>query len=625
MKERFNNSFVKKILFFVFFTIFMMTLYYKIIPIISNYGTEPFYEKDFTKTSKFEQIFCQNIQTLESSVSSGIKLDSYNGNMFSFQNRANTNIEYILNIEKTNGETMLLSNIIVSDEELIKKIEQFKTSRIYYICSLNSLPETNQEYLKYYQFKANQDIFKKLDVYIRIDEFDTNDYTKSLKNNYEEFSRHLKEIIAVCIISAIICIVLLISITKNTNIKRKNSYFDNLYIEEIIVIISLISIEGVKFISGEHYAIPNIIKWIIYFVIYWVITGIYFAIIKRIKSKNKDELFLMPKVLECMKYIYIPIIIYIILGIATYEFIINNSHYYIGVSGYIAVILTFSIILLHLIKLRIELIEINQKIQKIGQGEINTKIVAKNIIFIDLVENINNIKKGMKESIEEKLKSERLKTDLITNVSHDLKTPLTSIINYADLLGKEKIENEKAQKYIQILKTKSKKLKGLTEDLIEASKISSGNETINFEKLNLAEMVLQANGEFAEKFEEKRLMIISNIQKEKIILNLDSKKMWRVLENIYNNIYKYAMENTRVYVSLIEENNKVIFTIKNISKDELNISPNELIERFVRGDKSRNTTGNGLGLSISKDLVTLQKGRLNIDIQGDLFTVNIIF
>jgi len=245
-------------------------------------------------------------------------------------------------------------------------------------------------------------------------------------------------------------------------------------------------------------------------------------------------------------------------------------------------------------------------------------IECRNAELQELGKNINNLKQGMKKAVEESMKAERLKTDLITNVSHDLKTPLTSIINYTDLLKKEKIENENAQKYIEILEEKSKKLKNLTEDLIEASKISSGNETVNLEKLDLKEMVLQANGEFAEKFETKNLDVISNLPQEAVIMDLDGKKMWRVLENLYQNVYKYSLENTRVYVDLAVHDN-IVFTIKNISKEKLNISPDELMERFIRGDSSRHTGGNGLGLSIAKDLSKLNGGTLKIEIDGDLF------
>ena len=165
--------------------------------------------------------------------------------------------------------------------------------------------------------------------------------------------------------------------------------------------------------------------------------------------------------------------------------------------------------------------------------------------------------------------------------------------NHSCDIMKENIENENAQKYIEILENKSKKLKNLTEDLIEASKISSGNETVNLQKLNFAEMILQANGEFAEKYESKDLKLISKIEKEGIFAQLDSKKMWRVLENIYNNAYKHSLEGTRIYVN-VEQNDKIVFTMKNISKEELNITPEELMERFVRGDKSRTSGGNGL-------------------------------
>lgn len=237
---------------------------------------------------------------------------------------------------------------------------------------------------------------------------------------------------------------------------------------------------------------------------------------------------------------------------------------------------------------------------------------------------MNELQLKMQYHIKNEVKSEKLKADLITNVSHDLKTPITSIINYIQLLKKENIENDNAKKYIEVLDDKSLKLKNLTSDLIEISKLTSGNEQANLEKLNLIEIIMQANGEFQEKFEERNLKIISNYPKEEIYCYMDSNKMWRVLENIYNNIYKYAEENSRVYVDVKENDEDVMFSLKNISKYELNIEADELIERFVRGDKSRNLSGNGLGLSIAKELVLLQNGKFNVEIDGDLFKVNII-
>ena len=287
--------------------------------------------------------------------------------------------------------------------------------------------------------------------------------------------------------------------------------------------------------------------------------------------------------------------------------------------------LIYTIILLNQLRQKIEIIEITKKLQENMKQDNEMKIETQNKWLRPLVDNINALQSKVQTSIEEKLKSERLKTDLITNVSHDLKTPLTSIINYTDLLKKEKIENENAKKYIHILEEKTKKLKNLTEDLIEASKISSGNETIHLEKLDFKEMILQANGEFAEKLEQRKLELISNLSEENVIVPLDGKKMWRVLENLYQNVAKYSLENTRVYVELEKKNQEIVFSMKNISKEKLNISPEELMERFVRGDKSRSTSGSGLGLSISKDLVALQGGRLSIEIQGDLFVIQINF
>ena len=237
------------------------------------------------------------------------------------------------------------------------------------------------------------------------------------------------------------------------------------------------------------------------------------------------------------------------------------------------------------------------------------------------------------------MKSERLKAELITNVSHDIKTPLTSIINYVDLLKKEKIENEKVKEYIEILDNKSQRLKKLTEDLIEASKVSTGNISLNLEKINIVELINQAIGEFADKFKKNNLDVIIDAKEAEINIMADSRYMYRVIENLFSNIAKYAQNNSRVYIDLkvcpqIAQKEKtglsqnfpnVIIEIKNISKDRLNISADELMQRFVRGDKSRNTEGSGLGLSIAQNLTELQNGKFNLKLDGDLFKVELIF
>ena len=607
---------IKKILLFIIFTIIISISYLKIWPYIKENGIKIPKEKKYIETENFQREFALEIMGLESSVSWGIVEDYFYENEFNQYNRSQTNVEYIFDIEKTNGETMLLSNII--NENLEGAMKNFKNSTAYYICSLNEWPETNQSTLKYSRFKANQEIFKKLDVYIRVQNIDVKDEIYIAKEKYEDFANNYKTYLSICAVLFILFILILINVSRHINETKGFKLFNGLYIEQIVLIIGTLIYVGILVLE-RHWIIYTIYKYLIYIIYvlcYVIISEIYFCIIR--KNANKRE-FLLPKVIKHFQNIYKTIIVYIFVCLA-YVFIIKNfaSYGYYSVGIYSLIFLINTIILLHQLSLLIEISEITTKIETMGSGNMENIIECRNAELQELGKNINNLKQGMKKAVEESMKAERLKTDLITNVSHDLKTPLTSIINYTDLLKKEKIENENAQKYIEILEEKSKKLKNLTEDLIEASKISSGNETVNLEKLDLKEMVLQANGEFAEKFEEKNLDVISNLPREAVIMDLDGKKMWRVLENLYQNVYKYSLENTRVYVDLAVHDN-IVFTIKNISKEKLNISPDELMERFIRGDSSRHTGGNGLGLSIAKDLSKLNGGTLKIEIDGDLF------
>ena len=242
-----------------------------------------------------------------------------------------------------------------------------------------------------------------------------------------------------------------------------------------------------------------------------------------------------------------------------------------------------------------------------------------------IAEHINSIGSGLDTAIQERVKSERMKTDLITNVSHDLKTPLTSIINYVDLIKRENLQNSKVQEYLEVLEQKSQRLKTLTEDLVEASKASSGNLKLDMREIDFVELVQQTNGEFEEKFAMRSLELISNLPDETILIEADGDQLWRVLENLYNNTFKYAMEHSRVYIDMVRENNQVLFTIKNISDHPLNITGSELTERFVRGDVSRTTEGSGLGLSIAQSLTRLQNGTFDIIIDGDLFKACVRF
>lgn len=263
----------------------------------------------------------------------------------------------------------------------------------------------------------------------------------------------------------------------------------------------------------------------------------------------------------------------------------------------------------------------------IADGNLEYKISDENAIEIrrEMIDVINRIGEGLANAVADGVKSERMKTELITNVSHDIKTPLTSVINYVDLLKRENIEDEKIQGYLEVLDNKSQRLKVLIEDLIEASKASSGAIQLIIGRLNFNELVSQTDGEFSERFAQKNLALVSSLAPEPLIIEGDGRRIYRILENLYQNVNKYAMEGTRVYVELKKEDNRAVFTIKNISKEPLNISAAELTERFVRGEESRTTEGSGLGLSIAKSLTELHKGEFEIYMDGDLFRVTVSF
>lgn len=236
-----------------------------------------------------------------------------------------------------------------------------------------------------------------------------------------------------------------------------------------------------------------------------------------------------------------------------------------------------------------------------------------------------SISRGLKAAVTEQVKAERLKTDLITNVSHDLKTPLTSIISYVDLLKRENIESPRVQEYIAVLEQKSARLKNLTEDLVEASKASSGNISLELIPIHYTEILQQSLGEFEDKLAARSLQVLTTLPQEDILILADGRQLFRVLENLLNNCCKYALQGSRVYVDLQKDEEEATFTMKNISEAPLNVSPEELTERFVRGDVSRSTEGSGLGLSIAKSLTKLMNGKMKIEIDGDLYKVSLSF
>lgn len=377
------------------------------------------------------------------------------------------------------------------------------------------------------------------------------------------------------------------------------------------------------------------------FLVSFCFSVIWYSLVRRLKSHNlwRDSFmnWLLGKVYKgATMVVYhknttvrtlIPYNIFLIANlcsfIMTYVF---RERKYVSLIIMIVVLLMDAIVGMILFRQNAEMADIVETIMKIRKGEVDSHLEAEKLHGEnrEIAEAINNIGEGIKNAVETSMKDERMKADLITNVSHDIKTPLTSIINYVDLLKREKIQSDPVKTYIEILDSKSQRLKQLTDDLVEASKISSGNIILQKEKLNLTELINQAIGEFSEKFEEKNLVVVYDQSATEAYIYADSRRMWRIIENLFNNVCKYAMTATRVFIEVMLTDGKVIASIKNISGQQLNIGSQELTERFIRGDASRTTEGSGLGLYITKCLVEAQSGEFAINIDADLFKVTIV-
>ena len=475
------------------------------------------------------------------------------------------------------------------------------------------------------------------------------DKVLAIKNNFDVEVIYFKTIIISSIISLILFIVSILIYKKmKCEVLDRNSFYLKLYKIiplEIYIIVGLFLICNiVNFIKTSHLWYYSMLECIVYiFIGIFGLFVIYYILRKEIKSFDKPieilktslivrVLILGKKTLKDTNKVTksVPLAKRIIIlaalsvGVGTIGWFIGflfGSTLLLFLFGPILSLTIVVLYVYYLIKKLAYLSYIMEGTERIKGGDIHYKLdIIDDDNFSNLAENINNIGEGLDKAIYNQLKSERLKSELITNVSHDLKTPLTSIINYIELIKKEEdIKPEHIKDYVNVLDSKSKRLKVLIEDLFEASKASSGNLELNMEKIDITQLLRQAIGEMEEKLSNANLDLKLRAPEEKTYIMADGKKLYRVLENLLSNISKYSLDNTRVYIDIIEENDKVKLTMKNISSYELNFDPEEIMERFKRADESRNTEGSGLGLAIARDLVNAQGGRFEIDIDGDLF------
>lgn len=320
------------------------------------------------------------------------------------------------------------------------------------------------------------------------------------------------------------------------------------------------------------------------------------------------------------------IYLYLVAGIRNQNIMITFLSKY-PFKGTLLLVLIPLVCVIYSLKKSLDISIINDGLKKINSGdlEFNLYDVGEREVK-ELVDNINQIKDGYKIALNEKVKNEKLKTELISNVSHDLKTPLTSIINYVNILNGDNITEEERRYYLSILDKNSKRLKSLIEDLFEISKLNSGKMTIEKNKIDIIAFIYQSIGEYSNLYEEKNIDFKVNSNDESLILNLDGKLMSRVFENIIINALKYSLNNTRVYVDIIDKYNFVEISFKNISNYEMDFNPNEMFERFVRADKSRNSSieGSGIGLAIAKSIVELHNGNINVEVEGDMFKIFLV-
>ncbi len=358
---------------------------------------------------------------------------------------------------------------------------------------------------------------------------------------------------------------------------------------------------------------------------WWKNTIIFMFLLKPLCRFGKFVYNSIKQIIHNMNVVWKALLIYILFCTFAIIFCVNASYgssfaaFLLGLLGLVT--------LLFISIFAIQYSTIASAAAKMAAGDLDYRVDTRNMFYTLKRHGIhlNSISEGMSRAVDERMKSEHFKTELITNVSHDLKTPLTSIINYVDLLQKIETNNPQAKEYLDVLARQAAKLKKLTEDLVAASKASTGNIKMELSNIDMNEFVEQIAGEYADKLRSMELDPITTIPSDRLVIMADGRYLWRVFDNLFNNVCKYAQPHTRVFISLSGTRDKVRISLKNTSRELLNITADELMERFVRGDSSRSSEGSGLGLSIARSLTELQKGSMQLYVDGDLFKIELEF
>ncbi len=625
---------------------------------VDQYGLSNFEEESYFQSQLFQETLYSELESIKSDINEVENYESTQTSSYYYYGVYNNGtLEYNDKEYKLYLMDSSVDTVIINEKELIMYIASDYMD--YMTMSVSKMIDgiINNDYILKYENGVLETNFNKLEEqslnWLSIGDFLKNGeyniymgineelgYSHPYKFEYTIYDfvrvQHDNAIfnIVASSIGLVICIILII-----IGIGRKGGkegitlgFIDKIPLEIMLVV--CIIVYSITFSIGSEITYNIYPSEIVIFILFHYIFAIilFETFIKRITSKAPWKTTLMYWGFNKLRYILSNIRerykIFIVVAVISIAIII------LAIIGYTSLFLTIlgtailsAVIMYYVLKKYDQIEEMKDIIRKIHENkEVKINTEKYNGELKICANQLMDISNGFSIAIDEQIKSEKMKTELITNVSHDIKTPLTSIINYVDLLKKENIENEKCKEYIEILESKSFRLKKLTEDLVEASKASSGNIDINLEKLELVQFIDQITSEFQEKFSEKNLSInmkqkntYSNNSDEKIYVLADSKYLYRVFDNIYSNIYKYALEGTRVYIEISEKEKNIEIEIKNIAKNKLQKDSKELLQRFTREDKSRNTEGSGLGLSIVENLVRLQSGEFKINIDGDMF------